>query len=369
MNAGGHHARVLAWAMALGFGASACTVAESKEEPAASSRPAVAAARVAVATARGGGLDDEWRFLGRVEPLHRAELAAGAEGQVLEVDVRVGDRVSDGELVVRVDPSLARARVAAAAASKVEAAKELAQAGRDRARAESLGAEILAQAEIEREVTRETTLEARRSRLSAAEREARAELGRYRVRAPFDAVVAARHVDPGDWVSPGDPLLDLVDDRSVEILVDGSAELVQRVDVGDRATITHRAGGDGETSIDAEVVGVVRALDPVTRTATLRLQPSDSASWLLPGASIDVAFTIERREPGVVVPRDALVYGAVGVRVIEVVDDKAAPVDVEVVATANDEALVRGEGLAIGDSVVTHGNERLRPGQSVVVVQ
>jgi hypothetical protein len=38
---------------------------------------------------------------------------------------------------------------------------------------------------------------------------------------------------------------------------------------------------------------------------------------------------------------------------------------VEVVVQAGDHALVRGEGLAAGQRVVTRGNERLRPGEAV----
>jgi hypothetical protein len=40
---------------------------------------------------------------------------------------------------------------------------------------------------------------------------------------------------------------------------------------------------------------------------------------------------------------------------------------VEIVATADAAALVQGEGLSVGDAVVTRGNERVRPGQPVRV--
>ncbi|MCX4242662.1 efflux RND transporter periplasmic adaptor subunit [Paraliomyxa miuraensis] len=343
--------------------APACTEAESRG---ASPAPASAAppARVVVATARGGGLDDRWVFLGEVEAMRRAELAAGADGEVLEVAVRVGDRVKEGDGLLRVDGSLAKARLAAAKASRTETTQELEQARRDRERAESLGASIVPEAEIERDVTRATTLETRRARLSAAEREAKVQLGRHRVFAPFDGVIAARWVDPGDWVSPGSRVLDLVDDETVEIIVDGSAELVQRIEPGAEATVQR-----GDQQVPAEIVGVVRALDPITRTAKIRLIPRERVPWLLPGASVDVGFSIHRDEPGVVVPRDALVYGAVGVRVIEVQADAATPIEVEVIATADELALVRGEGLAEGDVVVVKGNERLRPGQPVAIVE
>ena len=339
-----------------------CEVAKSG---ALERKPPPAAAPVVAAAVRDGSLADEWVFLGEVRPLAAAELAAGADGEVKRVEVRVGDRVEAGRLLLELDTALVRARVAAARASTVEGAEELAQAERDRLRAERLGETILPQAEIERDVSRAQTLDARTKRLHASAREAKAELGRHRVVAPFDGVIAARHVDPGDWVAPGDRVLELVDDTRVEILVAGSAELAQRVQAGARATVR-----SGSSSVGAEITGVVRALDPATRTARVRLVPDDVPPWLMAGAGVEVVFSIERDGEGVVVPRDALVLGAVDTRVFEVVDDGTVrPVVVEVVATARDEALVTGEGLVAGGRVVVRGNERLRPGQSVTVTE
>lgn len=345
-----------------------CTEAESRESPQGPAGPPPAA-KVEVGQARDGGLSDRWTFLGDVRATRRAELGAGAEGEVLEVAAREGDRVEVGAVLLKIDGTLAQARVAAAKASRKETLEELEQAKRDRQRAEALGVDILAEAEIEQDVTRANTLATRSRRLSAAEREAKALLSRHQIMAPFTGVVAARHVDPGDWVQPGDRILDLVDDTTVEVIVEGSAELVRRIERGAIATLREPTD-DGEAGeVTAEIVGVVRALDPVTRTAKVRLVPKDTARWLLPGSSVDVVFSIDRNDPGVVVPRDALVYGAVDVRVIKVEDGKAAPVLVQVVATADAEALVRGDGLSVGDQVVTKGNERLRPGQALAIVQ
>jgi RND family efflux transporter MFP subunit len=157
-------------------------------------------------------------------------------------------------------------------------------------------------------------------------------------------------------------VLELVDDNEVEIIVAASEELLRRVQRGDTATIKH-----DDQRVDAVVEGIVRALDPATRTGRLRLLPKDIPGWMLPGVSVDAEFEIVREGEGLIVPRDALVYGAVGVRVVRIDDGKAKTIPVEVIATADDEALVRGEGLSKGDAVVTRGNERLRPGQEVRV--
>jgi RND family efflux transporter MFP subunit len=326
---------------------------------AAAERGAPPPTLVRVAQVRDGELTDRWTFLGEVRALARAELAAGADGEVTAVVPRVGDRVQQGQLLVRLDPSLAKARVAAASASRTEVIQELEQARRDRDRAQKL-TEILPEAEIERDETRAQTLDTRTAALKAAEREAKAHLGRHKVTAPFSGVIAARYVDPGDWVGPGDPVLELVDDNEVEIIVAASEELLARVQRGDAAKIRH-----GDAEVEAVVEGVVRALDPATRTGRLRLLPKQIPGWMLPGVSVDAEFSIVREGEGLIVPRDALVYGAVGVRIIRIENDEAQAIPVEVVATADDEALVKGKGLAKGDSIVIRGNERLRPGQKV----
>lgn len=320
---------------------------------------------VEVALAQGGGLPDTRALLGEVRAVQRAELAAGAEGEVLEVTVREGDHVEAGAVVVRIDASLADADVASARAARREVRRELEQARRDRKRARQL-ADILPAYEIEQDVTRADTLRSRMGRLSAEQHRAEAQLLRHEIEAPFAGRVSARWVEPGDWVRQGDAIVELVEPSRVELLVEAPVDLFESVDVGAVAVVSTR--DRPERKATAEVVGVVPALDPRTRTAAIRLVPRDAPTWLIPGDAVEVGFAIVHDEPGVIVPRNALVRGVVGVRVVKIVDGQAEHVGVEVVATADARALVRGENLEPDDWVVVRGNERLRPRQSVAVV-
>jgi multidrug efflux pump subunit AcrA (membrane-fusion protein) len=96
----------------------------------------------------------------------------------------------------------------------------------------------------------------------------------------------------------------------------------------------------------------------------LRLDPADRPNWLRSGAHVDVVFKLEKKGR-VVVPRDALVQGVAGVRVIRVKNKKADPVSVEVLESNGNQALVDGNELQVGDDVVVRGNERLRPKQDL----
>ena len=335
------------------------------EAPAKSGSSGPPPARAWVDQVRSGSIEAEWSFLGDVSALQHARLAAGASGEVRRVVVRVGDRVKQGDLLVDIDPSLVAARVRAAAASKQAGAAELERAKRDAERLSTAGPDIAAAAEIEQATSERKRAAAERARLKAAEAEARAELGRHRVKAPFDGVVANRSVDPGDWVEPGVEVIELVDDRDVEILTSVPPEVSRYLAVGDKAALSYR----GETA-PATIRGIVPALDAESRTVRLRLTADEATLWLLPGAAVDVVLTVTRSEPGaLVIPRDALVYGIAKTQVVKSEDGKAAPVPVEIVARGRDELLIRAEGLRAGDTVVTRGNERVFPGQPLIVLE
>lgn len=318
-----------------------------------------------------GTLSDHWTFLGNVRAGMRAELAAAAAGEVRWVGPREGDHVPKKAVLLRVDARVARAKVLAAKAKQRRAAETLAQAKREAQRRGRLSRQARSELELERALSAVRVAQAEVSLLAAETQQAVAELALHRVVAPFAGVITARRVDPGDWVSVGTRVLDLVSTEALEVLVDVPPRLLQFVRRGTKAAIYPSAS---EVALAASVSGVVQALDPVARTARLRLvpnQPQAARQGLLrAGAAVRVSFSVLRKG-GVVVPRDALVVSPTAVRVVKVHDSKARHVVVDVLATANDRALViakktadqRDDSLKPGDAIVVRGNERLRPGQ------
>lgn len=314
---------------------------------------------VEVATARAGTIQDRWRFTGDVRAKSRSTLAAGASGSVKTVTVREGDRVRAGKLLVQIDPALARARLRVAEAALEGTTEALAQAQRERNRLDKLARNVVPEIDIERTRSRVLELTAALAAGEAAVAEAMAQLHLHRVEAPFAGVVADRRVHPGEWVRPGDPVLELVSTEGLEVIVEASAKLFDHVKRGDVATLL------GARTSSAAVTGVVPALDPVARTLKVRLRPQ--VDDLLPGTPVEVEFAVALGAGGVVVPIDALVAGPTETKVVMVQDGAAVMAVVAVHASGAGEALVSGGGLDVGAVVVVRGNERLRPGQSVKV--
>ncbi len=313
---------------------------------------------VRVGAVEAGTLTERWPALGDVRAMQSADLAAGAAGPVASVQVREGDRVAAGDLLLDIDRAPAAARFAAARAAAREASIEHERLRAALARREAVTSGVLSSEELVDARSRVAAQEARMASLEAAADEAAATLGRHRVRAPFDGVVTARAVDPGDWVTVGQPVLTLVSIDAVEVHVRVPRRVAQALSPG--ATAALGAGGA------ATVAAIVPAVDPDTRTVLVRLTPAPG-SRLAAGEAVDVDLPVPWAGQGVKVPRDALLLQPGSARVMRLDGDVAVSVTVEVLATADTEALVVGEGLAPGDRVITRGNERARPGQPVRV--
>jgi RND family efflux transporter MFP subunit len=336
-------------------------------------------ALVEVEPARPGKLSDRWTFLGNVRAGMQAELASGAAGEVRWVGPKEGARIKRGALLLRVDARVAKAKLRAAKARTLRANETLAQAKRELARLLRLTRKARSELELERAQSAVRVAQADIELLRAETQQAKAQLALHRVTAPFSGVITSRRVDPGDWVSVGTRVLDLVSTESLEVLVDVPPRLLQFVKPDTRAALTT---SPTQKTIPARVAGIVRALDPVARTARIRLLPDvdlqtpKKRDALRAGAAVQVSFAVQRTG-GVVVHRDALVVSPTVVRVIKIRDKKAQHIAVDVLATAGNQALVIAKAapgqpartLKAGDTVIVRGNERLRPGQPVRVAK
>lgn len=323
-------------------------------------------AKVVTYVVTADALEAERRYQGEIRAIANASLTVGEAGRVLKLEVAEGDRVQPGQRLLTLDDRLARAELGEASATRksIQVLQKYAERRSTRFRRLTKD-DVVSPGELERE-------EVEADRLKAQSRAARASIAalseriqRHRIDAPFEGVVSQIYVDPGDWLTPGEAAIELVTSDRVEVHVRVPPALLEALDDLRGVTLVHGAPPH-EKRVEAHVEGVVDALDPRTRTALLRLEPETVPSWIHPGGTTLVAFRLSRRG-GVVVPRDALVRGIANTRVVKVVDGKATPVAVEVLARDGEMAMVRAtEGeLAAKDVVVVRGNERLEPGQAV----
>lgn len=134
----------------------------------------------------------------------RVELSPRVSGIVREVGVNVGDRVKKGQPLLALDAALYQARVAESRAAVARFTEEAAEARRDLGRIRELyDRTVISTSELDQGKLRHTRagaqLDGARARLSAEQKN----LADSVLRAPFDAVVVARLVEPGQNVAVG----------------------------------------------------------------------------------------------------------------------------------------------------------------------
>lgn len=174
-------------------------------------------------------------WLGVVVPAEEVAVAAPVAARIETVHVRLGDRVTRSQVLASIDRrqleqdlAAARASLSSLRARRAESDVELEQARDQDVRTASLGELVAAQ---ERNAARlqARAAQARLERADADVAEQKAKIAKLEalrldsdVRAPFDGVVALRHVDAGAFVAEGAPLLELVGtERLLRLAVPG----------------------------------------------------------------------------------------------------------------------------------------------------
>jgi RND family efflux transporter MFP subunit len=134
----------------------------------------------------------------------RVELSPRVSGIVREVAVNVGDRVKKGQPLLALDAALYEARVAEGRAAVARFAEETAEARRDLARTQELyDRTVISTSELEQAKLRHARAAAQLDGARARLRVEQKDLADSVLRAPFDAVVVARLVQPGQSVAVG----------------------------------------------------------------------------------------------------------------------------------------------------------------------
>ena len=294
--------------------------------------------------------------------LNDARLATEVEGPLRQV-AKVGAVVAEGDAVARIDNTFIKIRI-----DELQAAVE-----RERARLQFLFQEVvrleklarqnaaaqtrLEQTQSEREVAK-NELEIANTRL----RQAREELARHVVRAPFPGLIAERFMRPGERADVGDEVVRLIDANDLEIQARAPLASINYINEGMQLAVKTDLGDHAQAALRT----IVPIGDARSRLLDLRLD-FKGKDWRV-GQPVRVALPTAVAKEVLAVPRDALVLRRDGASIFKIKpDDTAEKVSVEIGIAAGEYVEVKGN-LNDGDRVIIRGGERLRPGQKVQII-
>lgn len=306
---------------------------------------------------------------GTVNALRVSGMSAAVAGLLDEVRVETGDRVARGDVLVELDDEVVTWELSAARAEAEEARSRLEEARRRLREARSVGAgRNIAATEVSARESEVVASEATLARLEAARRQVEVRAGHHRVTAPFDGVVSQRSRDLGEWVTPGDQLLTLVDTDNLRLDFQVPQSFYKRIDDNSRLLVQ-----DDQALSSATIDVLVPVNDPQSRTFLLRAIKPESVK-LLPGMSVQAVLRVTTGERGLTVSRDAInryPEGRTTVWIAEPGDEDTWTVSEKRVrlGTGFEGRVEVTSGLEADQKVVVRGNESLSEGISVRIAE
>ena len=281
---------------------------------------------------------------GLVEATRQSTVSAQIGGRVKEVNFDVGDKVNQGQVILRIDEREAAQAQAESSAQVMQAQANVQNARATYERSKQLfGQKFISQAALDKAQVDYKVALAQAAASEAGAGQASIARGYTAVIAPFSGVVSARLVEVGEMVMPGKPLMTGFDPSGLRVVVsvpqdkvgDISAKSQAMVEVAHQGTLA----SDGATLVSsnrwikASSIQVQPVADARTHSTQVRVYLPANEKGLYPGMYVRVHFVVGKNTR-LVIPASAILHRS----------------EVVAVYVVNDQGEMRLRQIRIGDT-------------------
>jgi multidrug efflux system membrane fusion protein len=316
------------------------------------------------------------RGIGSVQAFNTVAVKSRVDGTIIKVAFQEGHSVRAGDLLVQIDPRPYQAQLEQAEANKAKDQANLDNARRDLARVAALVKTGLAATQQQYETQQATVaqltaaVQADQAQIDAA----RLNLAYSSITSPIDGITGVRLVDVGNLVSAsaGTTLVTVTQIKPIFVAFTVPERDLERI----RATLAQHAvtvlaysGDDQRQLAEGRLTVINNVVDPATGSVTLKAQFPNQDAALWPGQFVNAHLVVETLKGAVTVPSAAVMMGPQGPFVYLIKPDSTVEARSVVVTQVENNVAAIGKGLAVGDKVVTSGQQGLSPGAKVDVQQ
>jgi RND family efflux transporter MFP subunit len=327
---------------------------------------------------------------GRLDPARKAALHFELSGQVEQRAVEPGQSVAAGDLLLALSAGDYADTLAEAEAQHVQETRnisrdrELLKLARrnyalqknDLTRLEQLGAESLVskshldevriqlirlESEVAQLKASTGSADARLALKAAARNRAARNFERTRLQAPFAGTVNSVHVQSGDYVTPSQTVVELVDAATLDLYVEVRGNVAQSLTQGQAVTVSVNG-----LELPGKVIARQLDPDPVTFTHALRVRLAGNQAR--PGQVAQVRLPLQARDGVTAIASTAVLFEEGKTYIYRVQDDTLEQVAVSLGERVDDLQIVLA-GIRPGDLIVTRDVAALSDGQTVTVEQ
>jgi RND family efflux transporter MFP subunit len=314
-----------------------------------------------VALERSPSYEVQREYVGVVKAGQQANLGFELAGKVNEILVDVGDTVTEGQPLIKLDTQLLKTESSQLKAQAEEVKAQLSLVAANLKRQRSLKAKgFSAEAEIDSLTSEQRVLQANLLRIDASVKGNDLKLVKSTILAPYSGTIATRFVSLGDVVNVGNPTFTLLASEGKEAFIGIPAHQMTKV-----TSLSSPSIRVGREDYEVTLLNPGAMVDTQSRSVGLRYLFPEQAT-VLEGQLAYLKFDEQIDDQGYWVPLTGLIDGLRGVWNIFVIGDgnKVERRSVQVLFANNQQAYVSG-AIEDGEQVIASGLHRLVPGQTV----
>ena len=225
---------------------------------------------------------------GRIEAVNQATVSAQTSGRIAELPFDVNDFVDAGKVIMRFTDTEQRAALTRAEANLEEGQARYAEAEQEFERVSNMFENgTVSKARFDQAKANRDAAMARLNAARSGVATAKEQLEYTVVRAPYAGIVAKRHVEMGELVSPGQPLITGLSLQSLRVNVDVPQGMFHAIRTIGKAFVYI-----DEERIAAEGLTFFPVADPAANTFRVRVELPDGSATLYPGMIAKVGFVV-----------------------------------------------------------------------------
>ncbi|MDR1840372.1 MAG: MdtA/MuxA family multidrug efflux RND transporter periplasmic adaptor subunit [Holophagales bacterium] len=345
----------------------ACSGNKDKTDPRGARAVPVVAAKAAI-----GDLPVIITALGTVTPTDIVTVKTRVNGELMRVAFTEGQMVNQGDLLAEIDPRPYQVQLMQAEGQRARNQAAYTNAKADLERYKNLVDQgVISKQQLDAQTAQTHQLEAALKSDDGSIESAKLNLTYCRITAPVSGRVGLRQVDPGNLINTSDPngIVVITPLAPIHVTFSIPADSISSVINKDYKILNVEAWDRDSTGklANGKLWAVDNKVDPSTNTVKLKAIFENKDNSLFPNQFVNVRLYVDTLKNVVLVPSAAIQNSPQGNYVYAIKDDSTVEMRlVNVMTSQGDKTAIR-RGLDAGETVVTEGIERLRPGAAIAI--
>jgi RND family efflux transporter MFP subunit len=341
-------------------------IAAGAEEKVTASPPVTASVPIETMIVQAQDLPIVIETVGRIRPAREVLVSAEIPGKIESYRADVGDRVTKDQILVQIEPADYRLALREAEANLSAALIHFSAARKAYERFQTLlPKKVISQDNFDKIEAEFEAAQARKEQAEVGVAITRERLTKADIRVPFSGMVAKRHIEKGQWVAAGMPVMTILDLSRVRARVFLTERDFVHLDREDPVKVIAQAYP--EKPLTGFIDRIDIEADTMTNTFGIEILVDNPGTILKAGMSVRTSITAFVLHDIILIPQSVVIFRDRGTEVFIVGDDGKAEVRAVKLGRRSGNFIQVTEGLAVGDRLIVKGQNYVKPGAVVAV--